>query len=303
MANRLGNARRNGRGGGPGQHIAQAFQIGDPEEGFAKQIYRLTGAGETVLDVMSRTILTPDEADLIAAAWLRGVRIAQDPESPYDAEKLVKDPIAKFAGQITVGLVVGGILMWLSSQGSFSTQLAFPFFKELSPFLGWMYLPFATLVLVAASNAVNLTDGLDGLAAGTTLIAAGTYTVFAYLAGHFAMANYLNIIYVPDAAEVTVFVGALVGVAITRELGPLMTAIVMAGRVGASFTAEMGTMKVSDEILALETMALNPVKFLITPRFIAIIIMLPCLTVMADFMGMLGGYLVGTTTLGIHPVP
>lgn len=99
------------------------------------------------------------------------------------------------------------------------------------------------------------------------------------------------------------FVGALVGVAITRELGPLMTAIVMAGRVGASFTAEMGTMKVSDEILALETMALNPVKFLITPRFIAIIIMLPCLTVMADFMGMLGGYLVGTTTLGIHSVP
>ncbi len=99
------------------------------------------------------------------------------------------------------------------------------------------------------------------------------------------------------------FVGALVGVAITRELGPLMTAIVMAGRVGASFTAEMGTMKVSDEILALETMALNPVKFLITPRFLAIVIMLPCLTIMADFMGILGGYLVGTTTLGIHSVP
>ena len=108
MANRLGNARRNGRGGGPGQQIAQSFQI-DSEEGFAKQIYRLTGAGETVLDVMSRTILTPDEADLIAAAWLRGVRIAQDPESPYDAEKLVKDPIAKFAGQIPVPI------LWLLS--------------------------------------------------------------------------------------------------------------------------------------------------------------------------------------------
>lgn len=98
------------------------------------------------------------------------------------------------------------------------------------------------------------------------------------------------------------FVGALVGVAITRELGPLMTAIVMAGRVGASFTAEMGTMKVSDEILALETMALNPVKFLITPRFLAILIMLPCLTIMADFMGILGGYLIGTTTLGINSI-
>ncbi len=95
------------------------------------------------------------------------------------------------------------------------------------------------------------------------------------------------------------FVGALVGVSVTRELGPLMTAIVMAGRVGASFTAEMGTMKVSDEILALQTMALDPVKFLITPRFIAIIVMLPCLTVMADAMGVFGGYLVGVNILGI----
>ncbi|PIR01707.1 MAG: hypothetical protein COV66_00660 [Nitrospinae bacterium CG11_big_fil_rev_8_21_14_0_20_45_15] len=98
------------------------------------------------------------------------------------------------------------------------------------------------------------------------------------------------------------FVGALVGVSITRELGPLMTALVMAGRVGAAFTAEMGTMKVSDEILALETMALNPVKFLITPRFIAILVMLPCLTIMADLMGILGGFLIGITTLGIDPI-
>lgn len=99
------------------------------------------------------------------------------------------------------------------------------------------------------------------------------------------------------------FVGALVGVAVTRELGPLMTALVMAGRVGAAFTAEMGTMKVSDEILALETMALNPVKFLITPRFIALIIMLPALTIMADVMGILGGFVVGVSTLGIDPSP
>ncbi|MBI5428639.1 MAG: ABC transporter permease [Nitrospinae bacterium] len=99
------------------------------------------------------------------------------------------------------------------------------------------------------------------------------------------------------------YVGALVGVAVTRELGPLMTALVMAGRVGASFTAEMGAMKVADEILALEVMALNPVKFLIAPRFLAIIVMLPCLTVMADAMGLLGGFLVGVTTLGIDPTP
>jgi phospholipid/cholesterol/gamma-HCH transport system permease protein len=62
-------------------------------------------------------------------------------------------------------------------------------------------------------------------------------------------------------------------------------------------------MKVSDEILALETMALNPVKFLITPRFLALLIMLPCLTIMADLMGVLGGYVIGTTTLGIDSAP
>jgi len=99
------------------------------------------------------------------------------------------------------------------------------------------------------------------------------------------------------------YVGALVGVAVIRELGPLLTALVMAGRVGASFTAEMGTMKVSDEILALETMAINPVKYLITPRFLALLIMLPCLTIMADLMGVLGGYVIGTTTLGIDQAP
>jgi phospho-N-acetylmuramoyl-pentapeptide-transferase len=118
---------------------------------------------------------------------------------------------SKFAGELGIGLAVGGVLLALSGTGEFSTQLAFPFFKELSPYLSWGYVPFAALVLVAASNAVNLTDGLDGLATGSMLIAAGAYTVFAYLAGHAVIAEYLNILYVPDAAEVTVFVGAIAG--------------------------------------------------------------------------------------------
>ncbi len=118
---------------------------------------------------------------------------------------------SKFMLEIGVGLTVGLVLMWLTHTGHFSTQLAFPFFKELSPFLGWAYVPFAALVLVAASNAVNLTDGLDGLATGSVLVAAVTYTVFAYIAGHAVIADYLNILFVPEAAEVTVFVGALAG--------------------------------------------------------------------------------------------
>ncbi len=118
---------------------------------------------------------------------------------------------SKFLGEALVGLLVGGVLLALSFNGLFDTRLAFPFFKELSPLLGWWYLPFAVLVLVATSNAVNLTDGLDGLATGSMLIASAPYLVFAYLAGHAQIAEYLNILYVREIGEVTVFCGAMVG--------------------------------------------------------------------------------------------
>ena len=114
-------------------------------------------------------------------------------------------------GEITIGLAVGTVLWWLSNQDMFSTQLAFPFFKELSPFLGWMYLPFATLVLVAASNAVNLTDGLDGLASGCMVVAAAAFAALSYLAGHSVLAEYLSIPFVAGAGELTIVMGALVG--------------------------------------------------------------------------------------------
>src|SRR6202162_3201714 len=84
-------------------------------------------------------------------------------------------------------------------------------------------------------------------------------------------------------------VASAVAISMTRELGPLMTAVVVIGRSGSAFAAEIGTMKVNEEIDALETMALEPVHFLVAPRFLAMIFMLPCLTTWADFMGILGG--------------
>lgn len=95
-------------------------------------------------------------------------------------------------------------------------------------------------------------------------------------------------------------VPGLVAVAMTSELGPLMTAILVTGRVGAAFTAGLGTMKVSEEILALETMGINPVGYLIAPRFIAIVVMLPCLTVFANLIGMTGGWAVGSAVYGLQ---
>jgi phospholipid/cholesterol/gamma-HCH transport system permease protein len=94
------------------------------------------------------------------------------------------------------------------------------------------------------------------------------------------------------------FVAAAVAIAITRELGPLMTAIMVIGRSGSSFAAEIGTMKVNEEIDAMETMALKPVHFLVAPKFLAMILMVPCLTTWADFMGIVGGGLFGVTNAG-----
>ena len=94
------------------------------------------------------------------------------------------------------------------------------------------------------------------------------------------------------------YVASAVAISMTRELGPLMTAIVVIGRSGSAFAAEIGTMKVTEEIDALETMALNPVQFLVTPKFLAMILMMPCLTTWADFMGILGGSLFGVTSAG-----
>jgi phospholipid/cholesterol/gamma-HCH transport system permease protein len=89
------------------------------------------------------------------------------------------------------------------------------------------------------------------------------------------------------------FVASAVAISMARELGPLITAVIVIGRSGSAFAAEIGTMKVTEEIDALETMAIDPVGFLVAPKFVAMIIMLPCLTIWANAMGILGGALFG----------
>jgi len=88
-------------------------------------------------------------------------------------------------------------------------------------------------------------------------------------------------------------VASLVAISITRELGPLLTAIIVIGRSGSAFAAEIGSMRVSEELDALKTMALDPVAFLATPKFLAMAVMVPCLAIWADLMGVLGGGLFG----------
>ncbi|MBW2269043.1 MAG: phospho-N-acetylmuramoyl-pentapeptide-transferase [Deltaproteobacteria bacterium] len=93
----------------------------------------------------------------------------------------------------------------------FDAQLAVPFFKNFTPHLGWVYIPVATFIIVGTSNAVNLTDGLDGLAIGPVMITAGTFLILSYAAGHAGIAEYLAIKRVPESGELAIFCGAMLG--------------------------------------------------------------------------------------------
>lgn len=95
-------------------------------------------------------------------------------------------------------------------------------------------------------------------------------------------------------------VAGVVGVSILRTLGPILSAIIFAGRVGASYTAELGTMAVSEEIQALDTMGINPVGYLVAPRFLAACLMLPACTILFDLSALIGGYLIAIYQYGIE---
>lgn len=129
---------------------------------------------------------------------------------------------------------------------AYSEELYFPFFKRLHPDIGIFYIPFAVFVIVGASNAVNLTDGLDGLAIGPVVINAGTYLLFAYIAGNARLSNYLQIPYVPGTGELAVLCGAMVGAGLGFLWYNSYPAEVFMGDVGSlSLGGTLGTLAVA----------------------------------------------------------
>lgn len=111
----------------------------------------------------------------------------------------------KMGWQCLIAAVGGGFLVY----SGFSTELTFPFFKEWGFMLGLLFIPFVALVVVGCSNAVNLTDGLDGLAIGPVMTVAGTYAIFAYLTGNVKLATYLGLTHVPAVGEISIILSAL----------------------------------------------------------------------------------------------
>ncbi len=148
----------------------------------------------------------------------------------------------KFPVQIAMGLVTSLVLFYAFDHDS---RLIFPFFKKVMPDLGNWYILFAMLVIVGAANAVNLTDGLDGLAIGPVLIASGTFMLFCYLAGNYRFASYLQIPFVKGSGELTISCGALVGAGLGFLWFNTYPAQVFMGDVGSlALGAALGTIAV-----------------------------------------------------------
>ncbi|SEO74699.1 phospho-N-acetylmuramoyl-pentapeptide-transferase [Aquisalimonas asiatica] len=138
----------------------------------------------------------------------------------------------KYFWQSVVGVAAAAAL-FLSAQNTVETELILPFVKDVSWQLGWLFIPLAYLVVVGASNAVNLTDGLDGLAINPAVLVGGALGVFAYASGHFQFADYLGIPFVPGVGEVVIFCGALVGAGLGFLWFNAYPAQVFMGDVGA----------------------------------------------------------------------
>ncbi len=148
----------------------------------------------------------------------------------------------KFPIQVAMGLVTSWVLF---SAIGHDSRLTFPFFKKMMPDLGSWYILFGMFVIVGTANAVNLTDGLDGLAIGPVLIASGTFILFCYLAGHYQFASYLQIPFVRGSGELTILCGALLGAGLGFLWFNTYPAQVFMGDVGSlALGAALGTIAV-----------------------------------------------------------
>ncbi len=132
-------------------------------------------------------------------------------------------------------------------------------------------------------------------------IGPGSFLISALVAFFVGMIIALQMAYQMVKLSAEIYIPNVVGVSLTRELAPVLTALIVAGRIGAGITAEIGSMTVTEQVDALRAFAVNPIKYLVVPRFLALIIMLPILTIFADLIGIMGGFVICVYKLSISP--
>ena len=197
-----------------GYRIGQVIREDGPESHLSKQGVPTMGGGLIVFAMIITTLLWVNLANvhvwiiLFITLWFTGIGGYDDFQKIKRRNSKGLSPKGKMFLQIIGALLTG---FFIYRDPAVNEALVLPFFKNFYVDMGWGYIAFIVLVIVGASNAVNLTDGLDGLVTGPTVVTSAVYLVFSYLAGHVLLAKYLHITYVAGAGEVAVFCGAMVG--------------------------------------------------------------------------------------------
>jgi phospho-N-acetylmuramoyl-pentapeptide-transferase len=219
-------------------NIGQSIRDDGPESHFSKAGTPTMGGALVLVAVVLSALLWSDLSSryvwvVIVVTLLYGLIGAVDDyrKLRYGNSKGISAR-TKFFWQSVVGLCAA-VFLYSTAQLPVETELIVPMFKNVAINLGWLYVPLTYLVIVGSSNAVNLTDGLDGLAIMPTVLVAGALGVFAYASGHNAFANYLQIPYVPGAGDLVVFCGSLVGAGLGFLWFNAYPAQVFLGDVGA----------------------------------------------------------------------
>jgi phospho-N-acetylmuramoyl-pentapeptide-transferase len=228
---------QNVRNDGPQSHLSKA---GTPTMGGALILVAITASTLLWADLSNRHVWVVLIATLAfgAIGWVDDYKKLVLRNSKGLAAR------AKYSWQSLAGLTIA-MFLFMTAQTPAETHLIVPFFKHVSINLGWLFIPLSYLVIVGTSNAVNLTDGLDGLAILPTVLIAGAFVIFAYVTGNVKFSHYLGIPFVRDAGEVAVFCGALVGAGLGFLWFNAYPAQVFMGDVGAlGLGAALGTLAV-----------------------------------------------------------
>jgi phospho-N-acetylmuramoyl-pentapeptide-transferase len=195
------------------KHFGQSIRDDGPQTHKKKQGTPTMGGGLILFGLLVPTILWVDLTNPFVLAVL-AVTFGFGMIGYWDDWLKVSKRNSKgVKGKVRLGgefLIAGLVVGLLVSKGHLAPVVTFPFFKELAINIGWLYVPFAALVVVGCANAVNLTDGLDGLAIVPVIINAAALALFAYVAGHAKIAEYLAIPYIAGSGEITVLGGAIV---------------------------------------------------------------------------------------------
>ena len=228
--------------------IGQTIRKVGPESHFKKEGTPTMGGTLILLAIVLPTLLWADLSNIYVWVTLLvtvGFGVVGFMDDYRKVRHRSSDGLSAREKMLFLTMLATGAGVALYLYPAFQTTLAVPFFKGVAPDLGMFYVPFAVLVIVGASNAVNLTDGLDGLAIGPTIIASGTYLLFAYLAGNARLASYLQISSVQGAGELAVLCGAMVGAGLGFLWFNTYPAQVFMGDVGSlSLGGALGTIAV-----------------------------------------------------------